>query len=254
VSEGGRALTLLDQQVHAVIARARAAPSTSTHPTLLSMLLSARDADTQQGLGDVELRNEVLTLFLAGHETTALLLTWGLTLLGEHPEVVARMRSEVAEVLGGREPTAEDIPRLVYLRQVVDEILRLRSPVWAVARDVVADDVVGCFRVRRGDTVLPVSYLTHRHPGFWEEPQRFDPDRFSPERSRGRNAWSYFPFSLGPRICIGNIFSLWEAQLVLGMLLQAADFELALQGPVLPDPQVTLRPSAPVQVRIRWRD
>jgi cytochrome P450 len=222
-------------------------------PSLLSMLLDARDADTGEALTDKELRDEVITLFLAGHETTALMLTWGFTLLGEHPEVVRRMREEVEAVLGGREPTAEDLPKLPYLRQVIDEILRLRSPTWTVARDVVEDDVISGHRVCKGERVLPVSYLTHRHPEFWDEPQRFDPDRFTPERSKGRNNWAYFPFSLGSRICIGNIFSLFEAQIVLAMLLQQVDFELALSGPVKPVANATLRPSAPVDVRIRWR-
>ena len=246
-----RALKLLDTQVHSIITRARIEPAKG--PTLLSMLIDARDADTAEALTDKELRDEVITLFLAGHETTALLLTWGLILLGEHPEVVRRMRDEVQAVLGDREPTAEDLPKLPYLRQVIDEILRLRSPTWTVARDVVADDVICGHRVCKGERVLPISYLTHRHPEFWDEPQRFDPDRFSPERSKGRNTWSYFPFSLGSRICIGNIFSLAEAQVVLAMLLQKVDFELALSAPVKPLAHATLRPSGPVDVRIRWR-
>jgi cytochrome P450 len=246
-----RALKLLDEQVHSIITRARA--NREGGPTLLSMLLDARDADTGEALNDKELRDEVITLFLAGHETTALLLTWGFTLLGKHPEVVRRMREEVEAVLGGREPTAEDLPKLPYLRQVIDEILRLRSPTWTVARDVVEDDVINGHRVCKGERVLPVSYLTHRHPDFWDEPQRFDPDRFSPERSKGRNNWAYFPFSLGSRICIGNIFSLVEAQIVLAMLVQQVDFELALSGPVKPVAHATLRPSGPVDVRIRWR-
>ncbi|HSP81983.1 MAG TPA: cytochrome P450, partial [Myxococcaceae bacterium] len=173
-----RALEMLDEQVHAIITRARA--EREKGPTLLAMLLDARDADTGEGLSDKELRDEVITLFLAGHETTALMLTWGFTLLGEHPEVVRRMREEVERELGGREPTAEDLPKLAYVRQVIDEILRLRSPTWTVARDVVEDDVILGHRVCAGERVLPVSYLTHRHPDFWDEPQRFDPDRFSP--------------------------------------------------------------------------
>ncbi|HEY7956479.1 MAG TPA: cytochrome P450 [Polyangia bacterium] len=245
-----RALALLDELVYAIIGRAREA---SARPTLLSMLCDARDADSGEALTDRELRDEVITLVLAGHETTALTLTWGFTLLGRHPEVVARMRAEVAEVLGDREPTADDLPRLIYLRQVIDEILRLRSPVWALGRDVVGDDTLCGVRVRAGETVMPLPYLTHRHPGFWEEPERFDPDRFAPKRAEGRHHWAYYPFSAGPRMCIGNLFSIAEAQVILAMLLQRCDVELTSMRPVPLAPMMTLRPGGPVEVRLRWR-
>lgn len=247
-----RALKTLDEMVFGIIATARAQKDHEARPTLLSMLLDAKDPQGQ-GLTDPQLRNEVITLFLAGHETTALLLTWGFTLLGRHPEVVEKMRQEVETVLQGRIPTTEDIPKLTYLRQVVDEILRLRSPTWAVARDTVADDVLCGFKIRAGDVVLPVSYLAHRHPKFWTDPDRFDPDRFAPAQSKGRNQWAYFPFSLGPRMCIGNVFSLVESQIVLAMLLQRADFELIPGPEAQPDAQITLRPTEEVNVRFRWR-
>lgn len=248
-----RGLRVLDEIVFSIIASARAQVGPDALPTLLAMLLEARDADTGTGLSDAELRNEVITLFLAGHETTALLLTWGFTLLGPHPDVVARLRREVEEVCADRAPTAEDLPRLAYLRQVIDEVLRLRGPVWTVARDAVGEDVVCGHRVRPGDTVLPVSYLTHRHPGFWEEPERFDPDRFAPERVKARSQWAYYPFSMGPRMCIGNVFSLTEAQLILAMLLQQVDFQLSPGPPVAAVAEVTLRPKGPVNVDFHWR-
>jgi cytochrome P450 len=249
-----RALRTLEDKTFEVIAGARTGRAAAARPTLLGMLLDAKDAETGQGLSDVELRNEVITLFLAGHETTALLLTWGFTLLGPRPDLVARMRAEVEAVLQGRDPTAEDLPRLAYLRQVIDEILRLRSPTWTVARDVRTDDVLLGYRVRAGEVVLPCSYLTHRHPRFWEDPERFDPDRFAPDRAQDRPQWAYFPFSLGPRMCIGSIFALVEAQVILAMLLQRADFQLA-PGPI-PEPsaQITLRPQGPVNLQLTWRD
>jgi cytochrome P450 len=249
-----RALRALDEKTFEIIAHARKRRDPAAPATLLTMLLEAKDADTGEGLSDGELRNEVITLFLAGHETTALLLTWGFTLLGRHPDVVAKMRAEVAAVLGDRDPVADDLPALPYLRQVIDEILRLRSPTWTVARDVMADDVLLGHQVRAGETVLPCSYLAHRHPAFWEEPERFDPERFTPERTKARPQGAYFPFSLGPRMCIGNVFSLVEAQVVLAMLLRRADFELA-PGP-LPEPvaQITLRPKGPVNLRLAWRE
>jgi len=248
-----RALGTLDQIVYGVIAEARQLPG-EAQPTLLSMLLEARDADSGEPLTDRELRDEILTLVMAGHETTALLLTWGFTLLGEAPAVVERMRGEVAAVLGDREPSADDLPRLVYLKQVIEEILRVRPPAWIFGRDVLEDGSLCGYRVHAGELVMPIPYLTHRHPEFWEEPERFDPERFRPELVRERSNWAYCPFSAGPRSCIGNLFSLAEAQVILAMLLQRADFALSSKEPVPLRPLMTLRPGGPVNVRVRWRD
>jgi cytochrome P450 len=249
-----RSLETLDRQVYSVISRARAEPPGSEKvPTLLSMLLAARDADTHEGLSDKDLRNEVITLFLAGHETTALLMTWGFVLLAREPEVVRRMRDEITRVCGDRLPTSEDVTQLVYVRQVIDEILRFRSPVWSTARDAAGPDVIQGFRVEQGDLVMPLIYLTHRHPEFWDKPDVFDPDRFTPERSKGRHHWAYLPFSLGPRICIGNIFSLTEAAVLFATLLQQVEWSMAGPSDVQMDPSITLRPKGAVPVRIRWR-
>jgi cytochrome P450 len=246
-----RALGLLDKLVYDIIGGARKVDD--GRATLMRMLIDARDADTGEALGDKELRDEVITLVLAGHETTALLLTWGFTLLGRHPEIISRMRAEITDVLGDRVPTAEDLPKLVYLRQVVDEILRLRTPTWALGRDVAEDDVLCGMRVYKGETVMPLVFLTHRHPVFWEDPERFDPERFQPSRAKGRHQWAYVPFSAGPRMCIGNLFTMAEAQVILAMLLQRGDFELASLKPVPTKPMMTLRPGAPVKMRLRWR-
>jgi cytochrome P450 len=248
-----RAVETLDRQVYSVIRTARGAtPDSDRVPTLLSMLLGARDADTGKQLTDQELRNEVITLFLAGHETTALLMTWGFVLLSKHPEVVAKMREEVDRVVGDRVPTAEDVAQLHYVRRVIDEILRVRSPVWCTARDAAGPDVLQGFRVEKGDLVMPLFYLTHRHPEFWKNPEAFDPDRFSPEQSKGRHHWSYLPFSMGPRICIGNVFSLTEGALLFATLLQ--QIEWSMDGDdVAMDPSITLRPKGEVPVRVRWR-
>ena len=245
------ALAHIDDMVYRIIREARTRER-DARPTLLGMLLESRDADTGEALSDRALRDELITLVLAGHETTALLLTWAFTLLGRHPEVVARMRAEVRDVLGDRHPTAEDLTQLPYLRCVIDEVLRLRSPVWALGRDVAADDELCGHRVRAGEMVMPLPYLTHRHPAFWEEPARFDPDRFRPERKAGRHPFAYLPFSLGPRMCIGHVFTIVEAQIVLALLLQRCDLELASLREVPLKPQMTLRPAAPVHVRVRW--
>jgi cytochrome P450 len=247
-----RALGFVDTMVQDVIRGARAQDSRAA-PTLLGMLLDARDQDTGETLTDRELRDEVVTLVLAGHETTALLLSWGFTLLGRHPQIVRRMRAEVDEVLGDRPPSADDLPKLVYTGWVVDEILRLRAPVWAVARDVARDDRINGFAVHAGETVLPLVYLTHRHPGFWDDAEHFDPERFRPERKEGRHRGAYLPFSTGPRICIGNVFTLMEAKILLAMILQQADIELARLLPVPEQPAMTMRPKAPIDIRLRWR-
>ncbi|HEY1087041.1 MAG TPA: cytochrome P450, partial [Archangium sp.] len=193
------------KEVEGSIYRVIAAGRKRTEPdgTLLSMLLGSRDAETNQQLTDVEVRDEIFTMFVAGHETTALTLTWLFTLLDGRRDVIDAMKEEVDRVLGARDPTFEDVPKLVYLRQVIDETLRLRGPVAMVARDVVADDEVLGFKVKKGDVVLPFFHGLHRHAEFWEEPEKFDPSRFSPERAQKRNVWTYLPFSGGQRRCIG---------------------------------------------------
>jgi cytochrome P450 len=251
-----RALRTLDRMVLDVIANARRARTLrpdAPPSTLIEMLLASRDADTGEALSDHEVRNEVITLFLAGHETTALLLTWGFTLLARHPDVVAQMREEITSIVGDREPTASDVPKLAYVRRVVDEILRLRSPIWGIARDAVTDDVMSGFRVHADDIVMPLIFLTHRHPDFWPDPERFDPERFRPEAVKARHHWAYLPFSLGPRMCIGNIFSLVEATVVFTMLLQRLEFHIDPASVPPAKAAITMRPDGPVPMRIRWR-
>jgi cytochrome P450 len=222
--------------------------------TLLSMLIHSVDAETGRPLTDGGLRDEIFTLFVAGHETTALTLTWLFTLLEGRADVLAAMKEEVDRVLGAREPGFEDYPKLPYLRQVVDETLRLRGPVAMTARNVVADDEVLGHRVKAGDVVMPYFYGAHRHPDFWREPDRFDPTRFSPEQSQGRNPWSYLPFSAGQRVCIGNTFSLVETVVLLAQLIKRFDVEVdGRVREVQPVAQVTVRPDRPVMVTFKPR-
>ncbi|MBM4783969.1 MAG: cytochrome P450 [Archangiaceae bacterium] len=222
--------------------------------TLLSMLIHSIDAETNRPLTDQELRDEVFTLFVAGHETTALTLTWLFTLLHGRDDVMKAMKEEVDRVLGGREPGFEDYPKLVYLRQVVDETLRLRGPVAMTARNVVADDEVLGVRVRAGDVVMPYFYGAHRHKDFWTDPERFDPGHFAPEKAQGRNPWSYLPFSAGQRQCIGNTFSLVETVVLLAQLITRFDVEVdpSVQD-VKPVAMVTVRPDRPVMVKLTPR-
>jgi cytochrome P450 len=222
--------------------------------TLLSMLLGSKDATTGQLLSDRDVRDEVFTMFVAGHETTALTLTWLFTLLDSRKDVLDLMKAEVDAVLGDRDPGFEDVPKLTYLRQVVDETLRLRGPVAMNARTAVADDELMGLRVRAGDVVMPFFYAAHRHPDFWTDPETFDPGRFSAERSRGRNSWSYLPFSAGQRQCIGNTFSLVETVVLLAQLLRRFEVEIdAGQDQVKPVAMVTVRPDRPVMITLRAR-
>lgn len=253
---GNRKFHRTMQEVEAVIYRVieagrRRPPGDGT---LLSMLIHSVDAETNRPLTDVELRDEIFTLFVAGHETTALTLTWLFTLLHERQDVLGAMKEEVDRVLGAREPGFEDYPKLTYLRQVVDETLRLRGPVAMTARNALADDEVMGVRVRAGDVVMPYFYGAHRHPDFWTNPDRFDPGHFSPEASQGRNPWSYLPFSAGQRACIGNTFSLVETVVLLAQLVRRFDVKVdASVKAVKPIAMVTVRPDAPVMVTLTPR-
>lgn len=247
-----RTMAEVESAIYRVIAAGRKRPADDG--TLLSMLLHSVDAETQQPLDDHALRDEIFTLFVAGHETTALTLTWLFTLLHQEPEVLAAMRAEVDQVLGTRDPRFDDYAKLPYLRQVVEETLRLRGPVAMTARNAVADDEVMGLRVKAGDVVMPYFYGAHRHPKYWAEPDRFDPGHFSPERAQGRHPWSYLPFSAGQRQCIGNMFSLVETVVLLAQLVQRFDIEVdpsvVLVRPVA---MVTVRPDRPVTVHLTAR-
>ncbi|MEW2444497.1 cytochrome P450 [Micromonospora marina] len=246
-----RTLRQLDATVYRVIeAGRRREPATGQ--TLLSMLLAAHD---EQGrpLPDRAIRDEVFTLFVAGHETTALTLTWLFTLLDGRPEVLAAMRAEVDEVLDGRDPDFSDVPKLRYLRKVVDETLRLRGPIVITARTAVADDELLGYSVRAGDLVMPYFWGAHRHPDFWSEPEQFDPERFDPNRAEDRHPWSYLPFSGGQRMCIGAAFSLVESVVLLAQMLNRFDLRPTPDGEVGLNLITTLRPTAPVRVELRPR-
>ena len=222
--------------------------------TLLAMLLGSKDAATGEFLSDRDLRDEVFTMFVAGHETTALTLTWLFTLLDGRDDVLQKMRAEVDTVLGDRDPRFEDVPKLTYLRQVVDETLRLRGPVAMNARSAVADDELMGRRIRKGDVVMPFFHALHRHPAFWPEPDKFDPERFAPEASQGRDPWSYLPFSGGQRQCIGNTFSLVESVVLLAQLLRRFELDVAPgQAQVKQVAVVTVRPDRPVTITLRAR-
>lgn len=231
----------LSSVVDEVIAERRAEGPREGREDLLDMLLGARDEETGEGMSDAQLRDEILTMMLAGHETTAMTLTWTLHLLASHPEVEAKLFAEIDGVLGGRPATMADLPALAYADRVVQESIRLYPPAWIIARRAEEEDDVGGLRVRPGDWVFLSPWVTHRRPDFWPEPDRFDPDRFAPERSAARHRYAWIPFSAGQRKCIGDQFALMEARLVLVTLLQHWRFRAVPGHVVEPEPLLTLR-------------
>ena len=230
----------LHRIVHDIIAERRAGGE--DRDDLLALLLAARDEDTGEPMDETLLRNQVLTLFVAGHETTSNALAWTWYLLSQHPDVVARLREELASTLGGRPPTIEDVPNLRYARMILDEAMRLYPPAWATSRNPLEDDEIGGHRIPKGSLVFLSPYVTHRHPEFWRDPDAFDPERFAPEQVKNRHRFAYFPFGGGPHLCIGETFALTEMTLVLAMVAQRFSLELVPGARVEPAPLVTLRP------------
>ena len=239
----------LDRNVYQIIEAGKRMPSNGS---LLSMLLEARD-EAGRPLTNEEIRDEVITLFIAGHETSALTLAWLLTFLDGRPEVLAQMCEEVDQVLGGRTPSFDDVSKLQYVRQVIDETLRLRPAAPMIARNLVEDDVLGGYSLRAGDVVIPYLWGLHRQPDYWSDPERFDPGRFSPGQSKSRHPWSYLPFSGGPRVCIGNMFALTELVMLVAQLLTR--FRVGVQpcADVRPIAIGTTRPSRPIWVMLKPR-
>lgn len=209
---------------------------------LLSLLMQAVDDETGARLEDRELRDEVRSMMGAGHETTANLLTWAFYLLSQNPEAEARLHRELDEALPGRPPRFDDLAVLPFTRRVLDETLRLYPPAWAMARTSIEPDEVGGYLIPARAGITLSAYVTHRRPDVWPEPERFIPDRFTPEQSQARPPFAYFPFGGGPRQCIGNLFALTEGALVLATLAQRYSLRLLPGHPVSPEPLMTLRP------------
>lgn len=240
----------LDDVVYGIIRARRTGPR---RDDLLSMLLEARDEESGEGMNDTQLRDEVMTMFLAGHETTANLLSWTWHLLSQSPTVSRRLHDELDRVLGGRTPEYDDLESLSFTTQVLKEALRLYPPAWLIARNPLEDRVIGGYHIPAGSLVFLAPWVTHRHPSVWRDPEGFDPDRFAPERAREIPKGAYFPFGGGPRICIGNHFAMMEAQLLLATLAQR--FQLESVPGLLPEPEplITLRPKNGMWMRITSR-
>lgn len=222
-------------------------------PDLLAMLMAARDEETGAAMSDRQLRDEVITLLLAGHETTAITLTWAVYVLTQEPAVAERLYDEVSAALRGAPPTADDLKRLPYTRMVVEETMRLYPPAWGLPREAINDDEIGGYHIPGRTLVALNQFLTHRHPDFWENPERFDPERFTPERAAARPTFAYFPFGGGQRVCIGGQFALMEATLVLARFVQRYRVRLAPGHPIEFDTMFTLRPKHGVRVIVERR-
>ncbi len=219
---------------------------------LLSLLVDARDEDGA-GMSDTQIRDEAMTLFLAGHETTALVLTYALHLLAQHPDRQARQADEVTRVLGGRRPTYEDLPALAETELVVLETMRLYPPAWVIARQALTAVEVGGFRFPRGAEFVMSPWVVHRDPTLFAEPDTFDPDRWRDDLAKRLPRFAYFPFGGGPRVCIGNRFAMMEAKLVLAGLLQRFRFEPSPDTHLELRPSVTLRPRGGLRLRLAAR-
>jgi cytochrome P450 len=193
-------------------------------------------------MSDTELRDEVMTMFLAGHESTANALTWTFLLLSRHPPIAERLRGELA-ALGGRCPSFDDLPRLALCKAIVQESMRLFPPAWSFGRAPTVADVVGGFDLPAGGLVILSPWATHRHPAFWDNPEGFDPDRFMADGGAAARArCAYFPFGSGPRACIGSGFAMAEATLVLATLASRFRLDLVPGHRAEPEPLITLRP------------
>jgi cytochrome P450 len=246
-----RAIQVLDNFIYGIIDNRREHPTEARD--LLGVLLAATDPETGEPISRQQLRDEVITIFFAGHETTAQAMTWTWYLLAQHPEIERRVLEEANRVLGDRTPTYENIEQLTYTEMVVKEAMRLYPPVWVFVRDALGDDEIGGYHIPKGSMMVFSQYLTHRHPAYWDDPEKFDPERFTPEAEKSRPRFAYFPFGGGPRICIGNNFAMLEAVTAVAMTARRYRLDLVPGQDIRPKMVGTLRPSAPVLMTLTPR-
>ncbi len=239
----------LDKTIYKMIVERRAAEE--DRGDLLAMLLLAQDEGS--GMTDKQVRDEAMTLFLAGHETTANALTWTWYLLSQHPEIEARLHEEIDRELAGRAPAFDDLPRLNYTERVFAESMRLYPPAWAIGRRAKAEHQLGNFRIPAQSIVLMSPYAMHRNPAYWPEPERFDPDRFLPEAIASRPKFAYFPFGGGARVCIGERFAWMEGVLVLATIAQKWRLRLEANHPIDHQALITLRVRGDLNMKVEAR-
>jgi cytochrome P450 len=247
-----RAVARLDAMLHGIITARRASGEQAAD--LLSVLLAAVDEDSGARMSDRQLRDEMMTLFLAGHETTANALTWTWYLLSQHADVEAKLLDELDRVLGGRAPTTADLPNLPYTEMVVREALRLYPPAPGVAREPIEDVQIGGYVVPKGSLVTVNTYALQRDRRFFADPERFDPERFARGWEDRIARYAYLPFGGGPRVCIGNGFAIMEARLILATFAQRFRLSLEPEQRVVPVQLVTVRPRESIRMRLHVRE
>ena len=245
-----RAVRRLDGIIYSIIEERRR--SGADTGDLLSMLLHAADEDGNR-MDPRQLRDEVMTVVLAGHETTAIALSWTFYLLGENPEAEAKLLTELEEMLDGRAATVGDLPRLRYADAVIKESMRLYPPAWAIGREALGDCEVGGYHVPTKTQMFISQYVTHRDPRFFDDPDVFDPSRWHDGRTDQLPAYAYFPFGGGPRLCIGSSFARMEAMLLLATIAREFRLEPVPGGPPVPQPSITLRPRGGIRMKLNKR-
>jgi cytochrome P450 len=246
-----RAMKLFESTVLGMLDQRR--ESGEHPPDLMSMLLDAVDPETNEGLTHLQIRNEMLTYLIAGHETSAVTLAWVFYLLSRHPEVARRVDDELARVLGGAPPTFEALDRLVYVEQVINETMRLYPAAYMLTREVVSEDRIGGYTIPAKAWVLLSPYVTHRRRDVWENPEGFDPERFTPQASEGRHPCAFFPFFAGAHKCVGQALAMMEMKLVLATVRQRCRLELQAGFDPGIEAQVTLRTRHGLMMQAVWR-
>jgi len=246
-----RAIQALDKIIMKIIDDRR--KSNVERQDLMGMLMAARDEQTGERMSDRQLRDEAITLFLAGHETTALALSWLLYCLHKNPDVEQQVLEEAKHTLNGKLPGHADLAKLDYTRQVIEESMRLYPPAWMVGRRALEDDEIGGFHIPKGYNLLMPTIIVHRDPRYWDEPEKFKPLRFENEHAKNRQRFTYFPFGGGQRLCVGNNFAMMEMLIAVPMLIQRFHFRLKDGFEPGLEPLITLRPKGGMMMEVEKR-
>lgn len=248
-----KAIQTLETQLFEIVAERRAKGNLEEGSDLLAMMLLAQDEE-HGAMSDKQLRDELITLFIAGHETTALALTWAFHLLSRHPQIDAAVAAEIRQALGDKVPTLADLPNLKAAERVIKESMRLYPPLWSIAgRLVLQDCEIGGYHIPKDSVIFISPWAMHRNPRYFTEPQAFHPERWTDEFSKALPKYTYFPFGAGQRVCIGMPFAMLEATLALAMVVRQYRLELVAGQPVELLPSFTLRPKEAVRMRVTWR-
>lgn len=245
-------LQLLDETIYRLIAKQKEIGPDEGADNLLNMLLNMRDEDGN-GMDDKHMRDEIVTFFIAGYETSSLALAWTWYYLCQNPQYFNDLFSEVDSVLGDRTPGMEDLNSLIYSRMVFQEAMRARSPSWMIPRETIEDIQMGDYLIPAKSVVILSQYLMHRHPDFWEDPDTYNPERFRPEANNPSVKTAYMPFGGGPRQCIGINFATMEAQFIISMVAQRFQMEMINNEPIAPVMKATIHPSRPIEMRLKRR-